>query len=123
MKPTASTESPSTLFGEMMSITTNHTVEIAPNAMVETSGVLCFGCTLPKILGIPPQRAIESVVRAVGRIVVWVDADAEVNMVMISSRLIGLGKTFGPMKAKMSLALLPRALGPAYACDAVVTTR
>ena len=42
---------------------------------------------------------------------------------MIRIRLIGLGKTFGPRKAKMSPALLPSAVGPAYACDAVVTSR
>ena len=50
-------------------------------------------------------------VRAVGRIVVCVDADAEVSTVMIRSRLIGLGKTFGPRNAKMSLALVPSAVG------------
>src|ERR1700677_3974615 len=104
MKPTASTESLSTLLGEMMSMITNQIVETAPNTLVETSGGFCLGCTLPKTFGIPPQRAIESDVRAVGRIVVWVDADADVSTVMISSRLIGLGKTFGPRKAKMSLA-------------------
>ena len=35
--------------------------------------------------GIASHRAIDSVVRAVGRIVVWVDADADVSTVMISS--------------------------------------
>src|SRR5579863_10741207 len=102
MKPTALTESPSTLLGERMSMITNQITETAPKAIVETSGVLCLGCTRPNMRGIPPQRAIDSEVRAVGRIVVWVDADAEVSTVMISSRLIGFGKTFGPRNAKMS---------------------
>src|SRR5579863_2335143 len=96
MKPTALTESPSTLLGETRSITTNQIVEITPNTMVETSGVLCLGWTCPKTFGIAPQRAIERVVRAVGRIVVCVDAEEEVSTVMIRIRLIGFGKTFGP---------------------------
>ena len=43
------------------------------------------GWTRPNAWGIASQRAIDSVVRAVGRIVVWVDADAEVSTQMISS--------------------------------------
>jgi len=57
----------------------------------------------PTILGSAPQRAIDSDVRAVGRIVVWVEADAEVRTVMTSSRSSGLGKTLCPRKPSTSL--------------------
>ena len=39
----------------------------------------------PKAFGIDPKRAIDRVVRAVGRMVVWVDAEAEVSTAMIRS--------------------------------------
>ena len=45
--------------------------------IVETVGVCQRGLTRPNAEGIERQRAIESVVRAVGRIVVCVDAAAE----------------------------------------------
>src|ERR1700683_4670392 len=108
MNPTASTQSLSALFGDRIEIAMNQIVEMMPKAIVETSGVLCSGCTRPKIFGIDPQRAIDSVVRAVGRIVVCVDAGVEVRI-----RLSGLGNTCGPKNAKMSPALLPSAAGPA----------
>ena len=43
------------------------------------------GCTRPSAAGYAPWRAIESVVRDAGRIVVWVEASAEV---MIASTTI-----------------------------------
>ena len=43
------------------------------------------GWMLPNDLGIEFHFAIDNVVRAVGRIVVWVDAEAEVSTAMISS--------------------------------------
>jgi hypothetical protein len=58
---------------------------------------------LPKALGIDPKRAIERVVRAVGRIVVWVDAEAEVSTVMIRSLSRGEPKTLPPRAPRTSL--------------------
>ena len=58
------------------------------------AGVRYRGWTLPKILGIAPTRAIDSVVRAVGRMVVWVDAEAEVSTAMIRILSSGEPNTF-----------------------------
>ncbi len=50
----------------------------------------------PKADGIAFQLAIDRVVRAVGRIVVWVDAEAEVSTAMISSLSSGEPNTAFP---------------------------
>ncbi len=56
------------------------TAAIAPIAIVETCGVRKRGCTRPNASGNAPWRAIDSDVRDAGRIVVCVDASAEVRM-------------------------------------------
>src|SRR5437762_2120432 len=56
-------------------------------AMVENVGVWYFGCILANCFGSALYTAIDRVVRAVGRIVVWVDAAAE-DSTMSSSRWV-----------------------------------
>ena len=79
----------------------------------------------PKIFGIAPHFAIERVVRAVGRIVVCVDADADVSTAMIRSLYQGEPKTACPSGLRMSftLASAPRNFGPANAWAEVATIR
>src|SRR5438445_10857948 len=55
--------------------------------IVDTVGVRYRGCIFAKTFGIARYAAIESVVRAVGRIVVWVDAAAE-DSTISSSRWV-----------------------------------
>ena len=76
---------------------------------VETLGVRYLGWMRPKTAGIAFQRAIESVVRAVGRIVVWVDADADVSTAMISSLSHGEPKTLVPSTLSTSFWLFGEA--------------
>ena len=61
------------------------TVDSAPIKSVENVGVRKRGWMRPNACGIASHFAIDRVVRAVGKIVVWVEADAEVSTVMISS--------------------------------------
>ncbi len=69
------------------------------------------GWTRPNADGIAFHRAIDSVVRAVGRIVVWVDAEAEVRTVMIlHSELATFGESFGCTSASFRLSLAPALL-------------
>ena len=75
----------------------------------------------PKTFGIAPHFAIDSVVRAVGRIVVWVDAEADVSTAMISSLSHGEPKTDFPSGLRTSFWFAPRNLVPAYAIAAVET--
>jgi hypothetical protein len=51
----------------------------------------------------------------VGRIVVWVDADADVSTAMISSLSSPVPRTLSPSGAKMSSGLSIRSFGPANA--------
>ena len=68
--------------------------------IVETSGVWKRGWMRPRIAGIALARAIDSEVRAVGRIVVWVDAAAEVSTAMITSLSSGEPSTCVPSSAE-----------------------
>src|ERR1700722_5897624 len=61
-------------------------IEIAPITRVDTVGVRYLGWILAKDSGSAPEAAIDSVVRAVGKIVVWVEAAAELSTMRISSR-------------------------------------
>ena len=59
----------------MSSLTaTYQMIETTPIEIVDTVGVWNRGLTLPNVFGSAPQRAIDRLVRAVGRIVVCVDA-------------------------------------------------
>src|SRR3974390_3020422 len=55
-------------------------------ATVDTEGVRCRPWILEKDFGIALYTDIESVVLAVGRIVVWVEAAAEVSTIRTSRR-------------------------------------
>src|SRR5919204_984346 len=104
MKPSAVTESPRTFWLSWLT-RMYQTIETAPIEIVDTVGVLNLGLTVPNVLGIAPQRAIDRVVRAVGRIVVCVDAAAEVSTAMISSLSSGEPKTCEPRTLSTSSAL------------------
>ena len=71
------------------------------------------GWTLPRLFGIALARAIESVVRAVGRIVVWVEAAAEVSTAMIRILSRGEPKTSVPSELSTSSWFLIRSSTPA----------
>ena len=74
--------------------------------------------------GIAFQRAIDSVVRAVGRIVVCVEAEAEVSTAMISSLSHGEPKTLrAEHAAGRRSELSARKPVPAYAWAAAETMR
>src|SRR5215468_2166769 len=104
MKPIAVTESPRTFW--LSSLTAMYqTIETAPIEIVDTVGVWKRGFTVPKVLGIAPQRAIDRLVRAVGRIVVWVEAAAELSTAMMRILSSGEPKTLLPSTLSTSSAL------------------
>src|SRR5215469_3164335 len=61
-------------------------IEIAPITTVDTVGVRYRGLILANVWGSAPYAAIDSVVRAVGKIVVCVEAAAELSTMRIRSR-------------------------------------
>src|SRR5215469_4271473 len=61
-------------------------IERAPITRVDTVGVRYLGWILANDSGSAPYAAIDSVVRAVGKIVVCVEAAAELSTMRISSR-------------------------------------
>ncbi len=99
--------SPSTFWlGLNASRATVQTIDRPPISRVEKVGVRKRGWTRPKAAGIAFQRAIDRVVRAVGRIVVWVEAEAEVSTQMISSLSSPDPNTPLPSAFRTSLELL-----------------
>src|SRR3954447_20611813 len=107
-------------------------IETAPIQSVESEGVRYLGWIRANRLGMAPKAAIDRLVRAVGRIVVWVDADADVST-QTASRCTMIQptapppKTSCPMAAKTSSALstlpspMPWAETPAKAIVATET--
>ena len=85
--------------------TTKTTIETAHIQIVETLGVRWRGWILANIFGSAPWLAIESVARVVGRIVVCVEADAEVSTAMISSLSHGEPSTSLPRAPSTSSEL------------------
>jgi hypothetical protein len=67
---------------------------------------------LPKTFGNAPQRAIERLVRAVGRIVVCVEAAAELSTAMIRILSSGEPKTSLPRTLSTSSALSTSSFSP-----------
>src|SRR3954447_17019844 len=121
MRPSAEIESDNTL--SLTSVRpTYQTIDTAPITIVDTSGVWKRGWIRPKIAGIAFWRAIDRLVRAVGRIVVWVEADADVSTAMISSLSSPEPSTPLPIGANTSSALLVSVSGPANATAAVLTS-
>ena len=114
-------ESPRTFWLTLM-MKSVQTSETPPITSVETLGVRCFGLIFPKALGIDPKRAIDRVVRAVGRIVVWVDAEADVSTVMIRSLSSGEPSTGPPREARTSFLWCVRPSVPAKAWAEAATT-
>ncbi len=76
---------------------------------------------LAKYFGSAPFAAIESDVRVVGRIVVCVDAAAEVSTAMMRSLSAPSRARRRPSALRTSSALSTRKSGPAYACAAIET--
>jgi hypothetical protein len=97
--------------------------ENAPIKIVDTAGVKNRGWISPRRSGIALYLAIDSVVRAVGRIVVWVDAAAEVSTAMIRILFIGFGNTSSPSTLRTSSEFSTSWSTPPYACAAVETSR
>ena len=89
---------------------------------VPQTGVWKRGLTLAQILGMAPCDAIDSVVRAPGRMVVSVDAVAEVRTTAMSSLSNVEPSTADPSGLRMSPEFLPRYAGPWNACAAVVVS-
>src|SRR3954454_20612829 len=109
-------------------------METRPMAIVETVGVRYLGWILANDVGMALYAAMDSEVRAVGRIVVCVEAEADVRIDADSrSRAIFPSpespNRAGPMAANTSSALsgLPRPIPvvptPANATAAVETSR
>ena len=92
---------------------TYQTIDRTPIRIVETCGVWKRGWTRAERPGIAPARAIDSVVRAVGRIVVWVDAAAEVSTAMIRSLSSGEPKTSVAERREHVVGVVDQELGPA----------
>jgi hypothetical protein len=89
------------------------TIESAPIPRVDTDGVRNRGWIRPKTEGIAPQCAIDRVVLAVGRIVVCVDAAADVSTAMIRSLSQPEPNTRPPRTLSTSFELLARYPVPA----------
>src|SRR6185503_9848118 len=107
MKPIAVTESPRTFWLSWLTAM-YQMIETTPIEIVDTVGVWYRGLTFPKVFGKAPQRAIERLVRAVGRIVVCVDAAAELSTAMMRILSKGEPKTAVPRTLSTSSALSVR---------------
>jgi hypothetical protein len=99
---------------------TYQAIERPPIQIVATLGVRFFGWISPKVAGIALTLAIDSAVRAVGRIVVWVDAAADVSTAMITILSHGLPKTWLPSSCRTSSSSAS-CFGPPNAIAAVAT--
>ena len=92
-------------------------------AMVDVVGVWKRGCIVAKCRGIARWAAIDRTVRAVGRMVVWVDAAAELSTARITSLPKVLPRTSLPSTASTSpwLSGLTSVATPLKARQATVT--
>src|SRR5579864_7464708 len=119
-KPVAVTESPRMLLDTELSVT-KHAIDTAAIQIVDTPGVRKRGWILAKCFGIAPCAAIARVARVVGKIVVCVEAEADVSTAMISSLSRCQGMTWLPSALRMSSAWALRKPTPWYACAAIDT--
>src|SRR5581483_257764 len=97
---------------------THHRIDAMPNHQVDQVGVRNLGWIFARALGSAPCAAIDRVVRAVGRIVVCVEAIAEVSTAIMRSLFQGAPT----MVVRTSSGLFARNLGPLYAVVAKATT-
>src|SRR5580704_3972300 len=95
-KPSASMELARTSPGLTMVRSTYHTIATAPNSKVEKPGERYLGWMSAKRLGNALCTAIDNEDRAAGRMVVWVEDDAEVSTQMRSSLSQGVPRTPPP---------------------------
>ncbi len=115
MKPIAVTESPSTFWLSRFT-PMNQMTDATPMTMVDVVGVWKRGLTVPNVRGIAPQRAMDSDVRAVGRIVVCVEAAAELSTAMMRILSSGEPNTCEPSALSTSFWLSISSFVPPYAC-------
>src|ERR1017187_1801474 len=81
-------------------ITTYSAIDTMAMTIVETVGLRYLGCIFANHDGMALYAAMDRVVRAVGRMVVWVDAAADDSTIRIRSRLRTVPK---PLVPKMAL--------------------
>src|SRR5580704_5650682 len=111
MSPSDATESRRTFSLTRLS-PVYHAIEHTPIQMVAVLGVWNRGSIRAKYRGIAPCAAIERTVRVVGRIVVWVDARADVSTAKIKSRSHGGASTAVPSALRTSSECADRNSGP-----------
>ncbi len=110
-------------FCETVLSTPYQTAAITPIAIVETCGVRYRGWTRPSGSGNAPWRAMDSDVRDAGRIVVCVEASADVTIASTTIQLSSVPSTSSAIAPKMpgsSTNSFTRS-SPANATTAVVT--
>src|SRR3984957_20402512 len=119
--PKARMELARTSLGLMRVSSTYHTTATAPNTRVENPGDRYLGWMSAKRLGNALCTAIDNDERAAGRMVVWVDDEAEVSTQMMSNLSQGEPRTPPPNALRTSLSLLVRKPAPWKACAAIDT--
>src|SRR5674476_117006 len=102
---------------------TYQAIEMTPKMMVLRSGVLYFLLTFAKTRGMAPCTDMLRAVRVSGRIVVRVEATAEVSTAMMRNLSSVLPRTMVPKEAKMSSEFFASPAGPANAWAATVMMR
>ena len=85
---------------------------MAPNRRVENPGDRYLGWMSANFLGKALCTAMDSEERAAGRMVVWVDDEAEVSTQMMRSLFHGDPKTAEPRAFRTSSMLLPLVRNP-----------
>src|SRR5579862_6704849 len=101
----------STSPGLMIVSPTYHTTATAPKSSVEKPGDRYLGWMSAKRLGNALCTAIDNEDRAAGRMVVWVEDDAEVSTQMMSSLFQGEPRTPFAKAPRTSVSLLVRKIG------------
>src|SRR6476620_1250418 len=90
------------MFSLMIVRPTYQMIESAPIQSVDVLGVRLRGWMVPNIEGAAFTRAIDRDVRAVGRIVVWVDAAADVRTAITRIMFQGVPNTWVPSRFSTS---------------------
>ena len=112
-------------FSESVLTTAYQAMASAPITHVEIAGVRKRGWIRPSTAGIAPERAIERTVREAGRIVVCVDASAEVSTARTMSWSSGEPSTSVARVEKIASSSSNSAIrsSPANATTAIATER
>src|ERR1700704_1455142 len=121
-RPTAVIDAPSTLSLRIWRAA-YQTIEKTPKNQVALAGDRNFGWTCPNQRGAARCAAIESSLRAAGRMVVCVDAAADDSTAMMRSLSNGEDRTRLPVALRTSSECALRKPGPWTACAAIATIR